>query len=280
MARPHTFFLQAQAVPWRARKLAERPGLRVKLLSIDKETGALTAILRYPPGFRWQGPASSRADEELFVLDGTLQVNGTALSLHHHALFPAGYPLREMAAPAGADVLTMFSAAPAMRAGDGEGYDTRKLIAGTDTLAMRWDSSLVDPGLPPGAAIKPLRSDPDTGEMTLLYATLAQRAPAGMARPRWTHPMVEEIFLISGEEVWNGSGLAGPGAYFWWRENVWHGPSGSRTGFLMLVRTHGGPLRNTFAPEPTPFTWDTAHTPILPAEHARHARAWRAGPSY
>lgn len=280
MARPHIFFLQSQSLPWRRATLAGRRGLRTKVLSRDDATGAATMIIRYPPGFAWDGPGALAADEEFFVLDGALAIDGHEHGPHVYALLPAGYTRHSMASAQGATVLTMLSAAPRLARGKSVSFDARKLIAPIDTLAMRWDASLVDPGLPPGAAIKPLRTDPDTGEITLLYAAMAQRVSAGMVRPRWTHPMVEEIFLIAGDEDWTGNGLAGPGAYFWWREHVWHGPSGSLTGYLMLVRTHGGPLRNIFAPEPSPLVFGTPYTPVLPPDLAKRARPWRKPPQY
>jgi hypothetical protein len=69
MSRPHIEFIQSQRLPWEP--FVPRPGVTMKRLSEDTGTGALSAILRYPPG--WSAPpASLRTDEEFLVLDGAL----------------------------------------------------------------------------------------------------------------------------------------------------------------------------------------------------------------
>ena len=61
MSRPHIEFIQSQRLPWEP--FVPRPGVTMKRLSEDTGTGALSAILRYPPG--WSAPpASLRTDEE------------------------------------------------------------------------------------------------------------------------------------------------------------------------------------------------------------------------
>lgn len=56
------------------------------------------------------------------------------------------------------------------------------------------------------------------------------------------------------------------GGYAWWRENVYHGPAGTDTGYNLSVRTIGGPPVNVFTIEKKPFTWQPAHRPVLPEE--------------
>ena len=57
MARPHTEFIQVQALPWqRGLYGGARDDVESKVLSLDDETGASTAMVRYPAG--WTRPES------------------------------------------------------------------------------------------------------------------------------------------------------------------------------------------------------------------------------
>ena len=77
MARPHTEFIQVQALPWqRGLHGGARNYVQSKVLSVDYESGASTVKVRYPPGKSRSEPEILRADEEMFVLDGDLVVNG------------------------------------------------------------------------------------------------------------------------------------------------------------------------------------------------------------
>jgi hypothetical protein len=145
---------------------------------------------------------------------------------------------------------------------------------------MEWDPGLVDPQLARGVAIKPLRTDPYTQEVSFLYCSPPHRVPAGMAKPQWTHPMVEELYVLEGDYVWADLGRMRPGGYAWWRENVYHGPSGTDTGYHLFVRTVGGPLVNTFATEKKPHTWDPEHRPALPPELAPYGQPLPRVPNY
>ncbi len=149
--------------------------------------------------------------------------------------------------------------------------DQRLLIPLVDSMSLEWDPGLVDPQLAKGVAIKPLREDPDTGEVSFLYCSPPHRVPAGMAKPQWTHPMVEELYVIDGDYVWADTGRMGPGGYAWWREDVYHGPSGTDTGYHLFVRTVNGPLVNTFDEEKLPFTWTPEYRPVLPPELEEYA---------
>ena len=56
MARPHTCFIQAQAMPWRkGLYCGGRPDVRSKVLSVDKQKGDSTCLLQYPAKYRRRG---------------------------------------------------------------------------------------------------------------------------------------------------------------------------------------------------------------------------------
>ena len=193
---------------------------------------------------------------------------------------PAGYPRERASAPDGAVLLTMFYGEPRAAAGAGSDYDPKLLVEYVDPLTMDWDPDLVDPQLAKGVAIKPLRTDPYTGEVSFLYCSPPHRVPPGMAKPQWTHPMVEELYVLEGEYVWGDLGRMRRGGYAWWRENVYHGPAGTDTGYNLFVRTIGGPLVNVFATEKKPFTWRPEHRPALPDELKPYGQPLALPPNY
>jgi len=281
MARPHILFVQAQMIPWR-KGLAggARDDVDSKLLSRDDADGSLTCILRYPAGWARPAPESLQAHEEFLVLDGAIEINGRLYERHTYGFLPAGFPRERAVSARGAVLLTMFYAEPRFAPKGSLAYDPKLLIEYVNPLAMEWDPGLVDPQLSRGVAIKPLRTDPYTQETSFLYCSPPHRVPPGMAKPQWTHPMVEELYTLEGDYVWGDVGRMRPGGDCWWRENVYHGPSGTDTGYNLFVRTIGGPLVNEFATDKKPFTWDPVHRPALPPELAPYGQPLPRTPNY
>jgi len=281
MARPHIVFVQAQQIPWsRGLEGGARPEGERKLLSRDDSAGSATCIVRYPAGWSRDAAEHVSTHEEFLVLDGALEINGRLYGKHSYGFLPAGYPRDRARSPRGAVLLTMFYGPAGVQAGTARGFDERRLVEYVNQLAMEWDPGLVDPQLSKGVAIKPLRTDPDTGETSFLYCSPPHRVPPGMAKPQWTHPMVEELYTLEGDYVWGDVGRMHRGGYCWWRENVYHGPAGTDTGYHLFVRTVGGPLVNTFATDKKPFTWEPEHRPILPPELAPYGQPVRIEPNY
>ena len=283
MSRPHTCFIQAQQLPWRNSHYPQvRPDVAAKVLSVDDADGSSTVILRYPVGWSRPDRETLTTHEEFLVLDGCLEINGRYYERHHYAFLPAGYARSGVRAPAGAVVLTMFyGSAKLGPTPDGAGrFDAKLLVEHINPLLMDWDPGLVDPQLAKGVAIKPLRTDPYTGETSFLYCSPPHRVPPGMAKPQWTHPMVEELYTLEGEYTWADLGVMRRGGYCWWRENVYHGPSGTETGYNLFVRTVDGPLVNHFATVKQPFSWTPEHRPALPPELQPYGSPWPREPNY
>jgi hypothetical protein len=109
MARPHIEFVQAQRLPWVEDALgAGRPGVAAKILSRDAATGAMSAILRYPAGYR--RPAETLGvDEEIFVLDGRIETEFGDMGADCYGYWPRGLARQPVAAPDGAVALSFFS---------------------------------------------------------------------------------------------------------------------------------------------------------------------------
>ena len=282
MARPHIMFIQAQCLPWRQGLYAPgRDDVEMKLLSIDEAQTDATCIVRYPAGWQRSSPEYLDTHEEFLVLDGEIRINERVYEKHTYGFLPAGFARNSAASTRGAVLLTMFYGRPEYRAGSSSaGVDESLLVEYVNPLTMQWDPGLVDPQLAPGVAIKPLREDPYTGEVSFLYCSPPHRVPPNMAKPQWTHPMVEELYCLEGDYVWGDVGRMGPGGYCWWREEIYHGPSGTDTGYHLFVRTVNGPLVNHFDDKPLPFTWEPEYRPQLPDELMQYAKPYEKPQNY
>ncbi|RME68649.1 MAG: DUF4437 domain-containing protein, partial [Alphaproteobacteria bacterium] len=214
MTRPHCMFIMAQAIPWQRGLYGRgREDVDSKILSIDDAETDATCILRYPAGWQRSAAEHMTAHEEFLVLDGAIEINGRVYEKHCYGFLPAGFMRERAHTKDGAVLLTMFYGRPDYVAQKSPGFDERLLVEYVNPLEMEWDPSLVDPQLAKGVAIKPLRTDPDTGETSFLYCSPPHRVPPGMAKPQWTHSMVEELYCIDGEYVWGDTGRMGPGGY-------------------------------------------------------------------
>jgi hypothetical protein len=91
---------------------------------------------------------------------------------------------------------------------------------------------------PAGIAIKPLRTDPETGDATWLTAV----APGWRAEQVERHPTVEEVFALRGDIFLGPPGEMTAGCYFWRPPLVKHGPMVSRNGLYTFSRSKGGSL--------------------------------------
>jgi hypothetical protein len=256
-------FIQSQGLPWRP---AAIPGVDGKTLSRDETSGAVTQLLRYPPGWRRTEREHWTVDEEFLVLDGYLDVGVRRYGRYGYAYLPAGFLRSYVAAPEGAVVLSLTSAAP--RAEKGEAppgrYDQSLLVAQVVTAEHGLEGWVKNPFTRylVGTGVQPLRVDPRTGGQSFLYSALPFRYMA----KRWTHTTVQEMYVLAGDYAINDVGVMRPGAYAWWRERVVHGPYGSQTGFMMFIRSVGGALENIIENELVPVDYAAPYRPQLPDE--------------
>ena len=262
MARPHIEFIQAQALPWVTGAAGPaRADCAARILSRDSTTGAMSAQLRYPAGWARNTPETLAVDEELFVLDGQLEIGGQTYGRHDYAFLPAGFLRSRARAPKGAVVLTFLSGTA--QTGAGGAFDSRKLVERIATETAVWGGAddVGNPGLHnSGVRNQWLRRDPDTGEESYLLAMLPW-----MEERTESHPVVQEMFLLAGEISGGKVGVMQPGGYFWRPENKVHGPFGSRTGNLVFMRAMGGKLSTQFFGREN-LDYRPAHQPILPPE--------------
>lgn len=275
MARPHIEFVQAQRLPWVEDALgAGRAGVAAKILSRDAATGAVSAILRYPAGYR--RPAETLGvDEEIFVLDGRIETEFGVLGADCYGYWPRGLARQPMAAPDGAVALSFFSGP--LAPGDATAFDASRCVGRVDIREGEWKADLAAMGLQVMAShawIRRLRSDPTTGEITYVTAVMPYFRETQAER----HPVVQEIFVLAGEVAGN-TGVMRAGAYTWRPENVIHGPYGSTTGAVFFFRSHGGPQTTVHEP-PQRYSFEVAHRPVLPPELAPLGTPFPAPPRY
>lgn len=282
--RDHIEFVQAQMLPWqRIGPGRARPDAEYKFLSRDERTGACTTLIRYPPGWRRLGPEYLTADEEFYVLDGTIRFDSQDFTPDTYGFFPAGYGHGEIASETGCVVLTCFSAQPDAVSGEAAHADEarERAVPFLDVLHMPWDMTLNDPKLRHlGISRKDLRQDPVTGERTFLSMILPHSEPPGSKGPQESHPVVEEAYIVSGSLV-GPQGEMFPGAYFWRPAGIPHGPFGTRWGCVALIRFLGGQHVNVWSEAEAGFSFDAPYDPVLPEALAHCGRtAWQPGPRY
>lgn len=265
MGRPFIEFLQSQLLDWRSGLYGGGFGdVHSKILSLDDGSGASTVLLRFPAGFAMDAPFHLRVDQELFVLGGDLEVDDQHHRRYTYAHLPAGWAHRRLRSRDGAVVLAFYSGEPRVYDGSPpEGMlDESRAVAFVDAFDGEWGGNF-HPKFPAGAGRKFLRRDPHDGEETWVLGTMPLRWGH---RPE-KHPVVEEMYLLSGELVGHRGKMHG-GAYFWRPPEEWHGPFGSPTGNLMIFRTKGGPLSTVYTDDTVPFSWEQPYDPILPEELA------------
>jgi hypothetical protein len=273
--RDHIEFVQAQRLPWADGARYGRPGARLKLLSEDPESRALSGILGYPAG--WTGADEAlEVDEEIYVLDGAVSISGTEYREDSYAFLPAGYPRCGVAAPGGVTFLSFLSGRPGA-ATAGAAFDQRRLVRKVDLTESAWDGDFDKFGLgsmKSRAQMRILRDDPVTGENTYITATVPFRHGERAER----HPIVQEFFLLWGELAGN-TGIMQGGAYCFRPPMVKHGPYGSRSGAVILFRSLGGGQETLWEDAP-PFTFTPAHAPFLPEQLREAATPYPRPPRY
>lgn len=261
MARPFIEFIQCQALPWhRGLYGGARPDVDVRMLSLDDETGASSVLVRYPSGWVRNEPERLLADEEFFVLKGKLRIGETVYGPYSYAHLPAGFERRRASSEEGVVMVSFFSSEPTVTSSDIEEKDRQRTVSQVDAMEGPWTGNF-HPDFPPGAGRKWLKQDPLSGEQTWVLGTLPLRSGRRAER----HPVVEELFLISGMLA-GPLGTMYPGAYFWRPPDEWHGPFGTLTGNVELFRTVGGPLTTEYADNEVEFDFEPEYCPVLPTD--------------
>jgi hypothetical protein len=232
--RKHVEFVWFEEVEWQPLKIAGLPdGLHLRVLSVDEADGALSGILKIPAGWRFDRDFTANAAEELFILNGDLQIAGDKLTEQSYSYRPAGAAHGQMFSEKGCEAIVMWDKTFTANIGEKSSGEKAKTV---DTIRMYWEKTVAE-GPAAGIKVKRLREVVETGEMTFIVGIM----------PNWYedreehHPCVEESFKIFGDMNLNtrkGDKLVmGENSYFFRPPFIKHGPLFTRKGTMSLVRT-------------------------------------------
>jgi len=243
MGRGHIEIIQASDVaPAEMPGSGWPPGARVRVLSHDRESGALTAVVTLPAGYR-RGPGSLAHASDLFLISGTLRFGETLRAPGFFQYTPAHEGHEPWSASTDCELLLLSAGAPDFTPGDpAPGAPDGQI--NLDTERVPWSRGR-HPGPPPGLFSKTLRHDAQTGARVFL---------CGCVR-RYDYPMIEyhdcheEAYHVAGDMRMGTSGLMSPGSYFWRPPYITHGPFYSHDGMIALM-TVDGPLVNHYVTDP------------------------------
>jgi len=239
-------------LPWQDLK-GTAAGMKSKILSRDEKRGAIALLTSVPAGWTDEQRGYHTANEDIFLLEGDLIIDDQKLVKYSYTFIPAGLAHGPSSSLQGALFLEWFSQTPDFVRSDNNAPGARVYAAVRDWNYYRvpWTTdfprfSRTPP--PPGARLKLLKRDPDTGEMFWINAGIQLRQ--GLL---WeVHPTFEEHFMLEYYgEMKLGECLPSGQVVNEWPEGSYHyrpagiphmGPVARRTGFgLILVHT-GGPL--------------------------------------
>jgi hypothetical protein len=214
-------------------------GIRVKRLSEDSETRAVSFFASIPPLWTRRATGYYESAVELMIIEGNLRIGETQLSAGGYSYLPAGAFQGPAVSDQGCRLLMLFDGAPGFiesevaRAGARE--DLR--ITCIDTNALAWEQPPTLEGrsaneAAPGLFVKWLRVDPDTTAYTLMT-----KHEPGWSDPRpESHTNWEELFLMEGDYLMGTFGMMTAGGYIFRPPTIPHGPQATKRGAVWLAR--------------------------------------------
>jgi quercetin dioxygenase-like cupin family protein len=246
--RPYIPKRVAAELPWEAAATVAptlAAGSEVRVLSRDTDANASTCLWRVPPIWSHEGAFRLSGDEQLFVLEGQLNLGRHELNAGSYACHPAGSEHGPLFSEKGALVLAMWDGWKVLD-DESRSLTGEQDISVIDTTSVEGEPTPIE-GPVEGILVKILRNVETTGGMTLLVTI-----PGGWEDPRSEHhDCVEESYKLDGD-IWlveNGQeqGLAA-GDYFYRPGRIKHGPFRTDNGTTSLIRfsaklvNHYGPL--------------------------------------
>lgn len=195
-ARRHVEVLDRLHVPFEPVESAVLPaGLEIQILSRDASDGAFTAVVRVPPGWRYDVSAwACAATYDAFVVTGSLDIGDTRFDRHDYTYRPAGCSCGPVSSVAGADVLVMTYGTVALAEPDPDTAKLSKAIEHRRLTDVPEREPLTD-RVGTGMRSRTLRYDPDTGERIFVSSLARGRPRRREERIEW-HPCVEEGFSL------------------------------------------------------------------------------------
>jgi len=206
-------------------------GASVKVLSSDLGTGALTALVMLPAGYR-RPAALAPAKTEVLVVSGTLRVGDATFGRCSYLYAPAGSVHAAWESVTDTELLVMARTGPAHLKPTGQPPASAGTIL-LDGGPLPWGPTPVPNG-PPATEVAILRRDEETGEMSVLVRKLGESVFPVFE----FHECVEECFMLEGWLAIDNQATEGgdmhPGTYFWRPPFVTHGQSRSRAALFYI----------------------------------------------
>ncbi len=242
-----------------------RPGASIKTLSRDSISGAISSVISYPDGWQHDGHQVLTCDEELFILDGHLRINGADYSVGDYAYLPAGYTRESLDSHRSCVVLTFFESAPEIALGQSHrnNFEEQHLIEHVRSSDMDWGDAIDPKVARGGVGRKPLRPETATGDRSWLMKIDGTQSRPFELHGVEAHPCVEEMFQLSGDFAMT-VGTMQAGAYFWRPPMIKHGPMGTRCGWTAFLRAKEGWFSTQWSKPDVPIPWDAPYKPVLP----------------
>lgn len=244
MSRPHIDFIHVDEIDWVELDL---PGgnmkTKMKPLSRDDESGAVTAIVEFPAGFERKETGFYEVDEDIFYIDGEMMSGDHRFRSYCYTFHPAGELRQPVRSEDGATAIAFFSGMPQWIPADdhGAGFEPSRMVPFVDAFALPWDQPrLAD--FPAGAARKSLRLQEDPPVGVAINGLL----PHWLSPLKEWHTFAEEVLILEGT-IDTTYGKMTKGAYLSHPPDDIHGPMHSTDGCMFIVRTDG-PFGNTYEP--------------------------------
>ena len=181
-------FLYTHLMRWEPYQVEGARGLAwIKTLARDEDTGALSALIRFDPGFK-QPKATSTWPLDMLVLEGEMTCGDRHFQKSTFHYRPAGAEYGPIETREGCTRL-VFTADSKDKSSEEETF-----IQSWDE--MPWQNSYSDPSLLK-AGVRILREDSVSGYSLLLHGMFT--ALPALQNEAFVHDHLEEVFLIDGE---------------------------------------------------------------------------------
>ena len=232
-------FVAAQRVP--ARAFDRMPGVQVRELSGDAQTGRRALLAQFPAGFALEARPRFAQSLDIVVIEGGLRLGAHTLGPRDFAFLPPQAPLPRLASAVATQALLFFDPPVSDAAALADQQQQGVQVALFDRLPWTESTLSRNAGADLPFRLKFLKRDARTGARTWFV-----QLPAGVQVPWERHSVAEEGFLFEGDyrlnECLAGGTLTGdyaPGGYFLRAASIPHsGPgSGTRNGALWLQRS-------------------------------------------
>ncbi len=236
MSRPHIEPYVETMVPFRRMTLPGfGKGMHYKVLSMDRDNGACSLVVKFEPGYSLP-PGMSYTEMELYVVAGSLQYGDQTFERGHYLWLPAGVSMPAMSSPNGARCLMFYNHGEPSFVESEEDHpraERHKMVSVNSLEDVVWQPADLMPAVAPGCMVKILRYDPLTHAFSFLYCMTPNFWQDNISY----HDCMEEGYHIWGTSWMMQFGYLPTGGYFWRPPWINHGAFQSDYGCLAIGRT-------------------------------------------